>query len=69
MWQRDMLRGGREALGATVEANGGQKADECCVKRYFVGGKGVGLEIQKAWQGRRIQGSRRVRIWVRERWV
>ena len=55
--------------GAVVEANGGQKSAECYVKRYFVGGKGVGLEIQNVLQGRRIQGSRGVRIWGRERWV
>ena len=44
-----------------VEANGGQKADECYVKIVLGGRKGPTLEIQKAWKGRRRQGCRVVR--------
>ena len=33
------------------EANDGQKAAECYVKRYFGGDKGEELETQKACQG------------------
>ena len=47
MWQRDRLRGGREALGSMVEANIGHKSAECYVKKYFGGGKGEALEIQQ----------------------
>ena len=38
-----------EALGAVVEVNGGQKAAECYIKRYFGGSKGVALEIRQVW--------------------
>ena len=56
-------------MGAMLEANGVQKADECYVKIYFVGSKGEALEIRKAWQGRRRQGPRGFRIGGSEWWV
>ena len=53
-----------------VEANGGQKAAECYVKRCFGGVKRVALEIRQAWQDRkRRQGCRGVRRGGRVRWV
>ena len=63
--QRDRLRGGREAPGVVVTENGGQKAAECYIKIDFGGGKGAALEIWQAWRGRRRQGHRGVRLWVR----
>ena len=42
------LRGGKDAPGAVVEANGVQKADEFYFKIYFGGGKGATLEIWQA---------------------
>ena len=57
--QRYRLRGRREEPGAVVAENGGQKADECYVKRDFDGGKGAALEIWQAWQGRRRRQCRR----------
>ena len=53
-----------------VKANGGQKSNECYVKRYFGGSKGAALEIRQAWKERRRRNGRRgFRIWGRERWV
>ena len=37
------MRGGREAQGSVVGANGDQKSAECYVTRYFGGGKGAAL--------------------------
>ena len=67
--QIDRIRGRRETPGSMVAANGGQKAAELYVKRYFGGGKGVALEIRKVWRGRMIQIHIGFRGWGRELWV
>ena len=49
--------------------NGGQKLDECYIKKYSGSGKGATLEIRQAWCWRTRQGSSGVRVRCRERWV
>ena len=46
--KENRLRGGREALGAVVEENGGQNASEFHVRRDFGGSKGAALESRQA---------------------